>query len=63
MRKSKFTEEQIVVHDGTAGGRTFRTLNVVDRFTRETRGPGSRSERGALLDDVFLYVELFDFQM
>ena len=23
------------VHDGTAGGRTFRTLNVVDRFTRE----------------------------
>jgi len=23
------------VHDGTAAGRTFRTLNVVDRFTRE----------------------------
>ena len=23
------------VHDGTAGGRTFRTLNVVDRLTRE----------------------------
>jgi putative transposase len=23
------------VHDGTAGGRTFRTLNIVDRFTRE----------------------------
>jgi putative transposase len=23
------------VHDGTAGGRSFRTLNVVDRFTRE----------------------------
>jgi transposase InsO family protein len=23
------------VFDGTAGGRTFRTLNVVDRFTRE----------------------------
>jgi putative transposase len=23
------------VHDGTAGGRIFRTLNVVDRFTRE----------------------------
>ena len=23
------------VHDGTAGGRTFRTLNVIDRFTRE----------------------------
>ena len=23
------------VHDGTAGGRAFRTLNIVDRFTRE----------------------------
>jgi len=23
------------VHDGTAGGRTFRTLNVIDRLTRE----------------------------
>jgi putative transposase len=23
------------VHDGIAGGRTFRTLNIVDRFTRE----------------------------
>jgi len=23
------------VHDGTAGGRCFRTLNIVDRFTRE----------------------------
>jgi putative transposase len=23
------------VHDGTAGGRTFRTLNIVDRVTRE----------------------------
>jgi putative transposase len=23
------------VHDGTANGRTFRTLNIVDRFTRE----------------------------
>ena len=26
------------VHDGTAGGRTFRTLNVVDRLTRECLG-------------------------
>jgi putative transposase len=41
------------VHDGTAGGGVFRTLNVVDRFTREclaievARSIKGRARRGS----------------